>query len=108
MTFRVGQKVVCINATPKYGNWDDDVPVPVQGNIYTVSQAPFPAPPETDYGDGITIISLAELPNPYGGYDVIRFRPIVEPKAEISFTTGADPSSDQFDNRRKVRKKIGA
>jgi hypothetical protein len=31
-----------------------------------------------------------------------RFRPLIEGKTEISFTTGADPDSERWDNRVKV------
>lgn len=99
MTFRVNQKVECVDALASHGyQWLGDVPS--EGAIYTVA----------GFGEhqGILGLLLVEIKNiPFDGcYRASRFHPIVEPKTEISFTTGADPSSGQFDNRRKVRKKV--
>lgn len=108
MTFWVRQKVVCIDSG---GNgWNASLwTLPVKDNIYTVR--------EVFIIRGFEFIRLMEIVNPPMA-DIVtgktfeprflafRFRPIVEPKAEVSFTQGADPSTDQFDNRRKVRKKV--
>lgn len=102
MTFRVGQKVVCI----KGGLISINGFVPITGGVYTVR----------DYFlgqyDKQPRILLEEYIHPEKylgieiGWDASRFRPIVKPKSEVRFTQGADPSTDQFDNRRKVRKKV--
>ncbi len=100
MTFRVGMKVVCViddDASPR--------PQLVKGRVYTVSHVRVFGSDET-WKPGVGIL-LAELPaveteGDWPHYGAIRFRPAVEPKAEVSFTTGADPDSEQYDNRRRV------
>ena len=105
MTFHVGQKVTPIRGARQhaeaYGH-----PVPQYGTIYTISRIGLSL-------RGIEIIDLVELPYPAvegwaRGYRASCFRPIVDTKSEISFTTGADPDSEQFDNRRKVVEPLGA
>ena len=82
MTFRIGQKVVCIY------DWvypDEPGPYVIKGNIYTVS----------GFGDwyGDLTIYFAEMPvykSPDGwsdGYDPAYFRPVVEKKTDISIFT---------------------
>lgn len=114
MTFRVGQRVVCIGTlgTPNI-DWDAwcsywKVVRPVRGKVYTIR--------DIRAGSIRQHIRLVEIINPHAGFSdappqepwfwADAFRPIVENKSEVSFTTGADPSTDQFDNRRKVRKKV--
>lgn len=95
MTFRVREKVVCVDGKACEGKYTGLV----EGDIYTVN----------GFGtcdDGSVGVCLVENDDPKWPFYPRRFRPIVEPKTEISFTTGADPSSGQFDNRRKVRKKV--
>lgn len=100
MTFWVNQKVICVNASPQpEGSWCDEVCALELQHVYTVFRSNY------INEDGSEVIQLVEAKNPFG-YFVSRFRPVVEPKTEISFTTGADPLSGQFDNRRKVRKKV--
>lgn len=97
MTFRVNQKVECVDDSPDvFGR-----PIRVtKGGKYTVAGG-------FDFF-GRPAILLAEVfpGEDASGWFASRFRPIVEPKTEISFTTSADPSSGQFDNRCKVRKKV--
>lgn len=97
MTFRVNQKVECVDdSLDVFGR-----PIHVtKGEKYTVAGV-------FDFFGRPAILLAEVFPGEDGsGWFASRFRPIVEPKTEISFTTGADPSSDQFDNRRKVRKKV--
>lgn len=90
MTFRVGQKVCCVDS----GGW----PHLNNGEVYTVL-----ATTDQEGNPGFLTVNC----QPGGGaYRRHRFRPIVERKTEVSFTTGADPSTDQFDNRRKVRVRV--
>jgi hypothetical protein len=82
--FRIGQKVVCIDAN---GKLYPDKPYPKQGGIYTVRAIFF---------DPIAILLLAEIKNePLNcccrcrqrhepGYQASRFRPLVERKTDIS------------------------
>ena len=103
--FYVGQRVVYIGPDVRDHAdviaWGINVPIP--NGIYTIRS-------------GRMISQIARLP----GYllreirnpiipplthefliDESMLRPVVDTKTEVSFTTGADPSSEQFDNRRK-------
>lgn len=83
--FRVGQKVVCVDASSRQGySWHDDAPI--EGAVYTVSGNFVGA-------DGTPIIHLIELRRsaeavfwygPETGYRASRFRPIVDRKTDIS------------------------
>lgn len=109
MTFRVGQAVECID-----GNFNYFVDIkleflPAKGGTYTIRDIV-----EGNNGMGSVRSLVFEefrnrkhpiTSNEYS-FCFWRFRPVVEPKPEVSFTTSADPSTDQFDNRRKVRKKV--
>lgn len=108
MTFWVGQKVVCVDNKPAACYRDFSArEKPTVGAVYTVTRA--------FVRKGVSTVHLREIARDevsqrqHGfdvGYRTNRFRPIVEAKTEVSFTTGADPLTDQFDNRRKVRKKV--
>jgi hypothetical protein len=77
MTFRIGQKVVCIDAQCAAGfDWYGFPPT--EGAVYTV--AGFGRNPV--YGH--EVIKIAELGHPWG-YKPRRFRPVVERKTDISF-----------------------
>jgi hypothetical protein len=92
MTFHVNQKVVCVNADPRAFNpvscdWKPGE-APVEGDIYTVTRVYVAA-------DQLRLW-LAELKRApiafdvYGGiagYAAERFRPVVEPKTDISALT---------------------
>lgn len=96
--FKVGQKVVYVHfkiVDPQFGQITPD-----PGVVYTVRAV----------GNllGIPTILLEEIrnePRPWtGGVYEMRmnskfFRPVVENKSEISFTIGADPESEKWDNR---------
>ena len=99
MTFRVGMKVVCVNAAPDEGRFllDGERPL-IEGDVYTISGFPVPLGYHAE-----PVVSLLEQPRPDGaGWRVGRFRPAVEPKQEVSFTTGAPIDSERYDNRRPV------
>jgi hypothetical protein len=110
MTFRVGEEVVCVNDSFSAG-WRIVKNRPRAGVVYTIRAVTI-----FDFG-GETVpgVLLVEVVNPvenWTGGDVCecpfwiaRFRPIGDRKSGISFTQGADPSSDRFDNRRV---KVGA
>ena len=86
--FRVGQKVVCINATDwKHPTYSDKKEIfPKVDEIYTIREI------FTDDGDefGCFTITLEEIRNKkrYCGYEITfyvwRFRPLVESKTDIS------------------------
>lgn len=79
--FRIGQKVVCVNAgEPRWAKRrPKDAPPLHKGAIYTVSG-------RGRDGNGDRIIFLDELPaegRTWIGYDPERFRPVVERKTDI-------------------------
>lgn len=91
MTFHVGQKVVCVDAGDINGfgcRWMDD-DAPTVGSVYTVTSI---------HADctGDTVFHLVEIPRgpiarrqwgESAGYNVVRFRPVVERKTDISIFT---------------------
>lgn len=80
MTFRVGQKVVCIDDSP---SWLGDLSALERNKVYTVAAV---------FEHGITVGEI-ETPSPYLWFSLTRFRPIVEPKTDISiFTQMLKPS----------------
>lgn len=87
MTFRVGQKVVCISEGCEFG-YNDEI-VPQKGQIYTVREV-LPA----IHYPGELVIRLVEIvnrPRQYRdsftecSFRAVRFRSIVEKKTDISF-----------------------
>lgn len=96
MTFKIGMKVVCVDA----GDAALGIKVPLALNaVYTVADM---APAE--YGDGSTIklVEVAPADLLSGWFYARRFRPAVSPKQQVSFTTGAPLDSEQWDNRKRV------
>jgi hypothetical protein len=86
--FRVGQKVVCVNARKAYGSLH---PCPLKkGAIYTVSEVvDYSADPlcHPRHRFGLFLCEIARGPHEDGFYDafhVRRFRPAVERKTDIS------------------------
>lgn len=84
MNFRVGQKVVCVDASSHFsGVWGGDVPV--EGAVYTVKAV---GPSRRTYSFGIPCLWLREITNDGDGeYQASRFRPAVERKTDISIFT---------------------
>lgn len=90
MTFRVGQKVVCIDARPKPGYYWASGEALVKGQVYTVLSV------HTD-DENYLALWLVEVSRcegaiaehgPKAGYDIRRFRPIVKPKRSASTEVG--------------------
>jgi hypothetical protein len=104
MTFRVGQKVVCIRHRDGAGR--PGANYPKVGPIYTVRSI-------NDEPKG-AIICLEEIDNAHlrpwhgsePGFIASAFRPIVEDKKRVSFTLGADPDSENWDNRKHAKEKV--
>lgn len=110
MTFRVGMKVVSIKTTP----WQELEPgeaAPVFRGIYTIRTISFDG--------GEAFLRFEEIVNPAGDYPAdpndplmearfwsVYFRPLTSTTTEISFTTGADPDSEQYDNRRRIPARV--
>ena len=86
--FRVGQKVVCVDASIRYQNppWNKPIPL-VKGRVYTIRGS--------ENGGGVLGVYLFETksnlpPFPDGSersFCADRFRPIVERKTDISIFT---------------------
>lgn len=92
MTFRVGMKVVKFAGGEDSGHAGERFPI--IGGVYTIASI------EPSYRwPGESILVLMECDH---RHRAIRFRPAVSPKQEISFTQGADPESERYDNRRPV------
>jgi hypothetical protein len=71
MTFRVGQKVVCVDASPGERSGERSL---TKGAVYIVTGLP--------HRHGMFVCG-APTPNPFG-WDFSRFRPVVERKTDIS------------------------
>lgn len=81
MSFRIGQKVVCVDARPcpSWGN------LPLRGGeIYTVVRA---CQYDDPFDGSIATLELAEVlsPHPSNLYRASRFRPVVERKTDTGF-----------------------
>lgn len=96
MTFRVGQRVVCIrNGASRFtGARRRRLQV---GAVYTVKKYWV-----SECGNPACLLNEIAPAGDHIAFDATRFRPAVEPKQEVSFTTGADPESERYDNRRPV------
>lgn len=82
MTFRVGQKVVCVDDADGPVGWQNYSALPVVGHIYTDRAL-------TNYSDmaGVLLEEIVGKISPWGNeYSMrrSRFRPIVERKTDIS------------------------
>jgi hypothetical protein len=92
MTFRVGQKVVCI-AESRGGGYPDDKR-PVVGSVYTIRGIEIDRRGCID-PIGVLLEEIVNEPRMYRGYDEpsevsfasTRFRPVVERKTDISIFT---------------------
>lgn len=92
--FRVGQKVVCVDAQPQYSY----EPSPLtEGAIYTVA-----------FSDDIMGVLLAELnpPADYISFNPIRFRPVVETDISI-FTAMLSPNKRELVDALPSRRQEG-
>lgn len=101
MAFTVWQKVVCVDARPPFHCAPNKMPHQlVHGKTYTIR-----------FYDEVSGVLLVEVINPQtyfsdgfgeGHWNYMRFRPLVETKQETSFTVGADPESEKWDNRKPM------
>lgn len=85
MTFRAGQKVVCV-ADRRDGGFGDEI-YPTKGMVYTIRSF---APIYDGSRPRVWLCEITNAPRPYyegwheKGFGVERFRPIVERKTDIS------------------------
>lgn len=87
MTFRVGQKVVCVDVKNRNGNWLGLV----KGAIYTISGL-------GKCRDGSPGVSIEEDSDPTWIFFADRFRPIVSRTTDISiFRAMLNPSKQGID-----------
>jgi len=110
--FQIGQKVSCVDDdfSPGFagrsGTTIHPNRLPFKGGVYEVIGIA-----EADE-DGPEQIMLAEFSDIEPGqkspvsFAPERFRPIVDTKTMIGFTTGAPRSSRKWDNRRKVKERV--
>jgi hypothetical protein len=83
MSFRVGQKVVCIDAAQFPGfRWHPDADIPRVGEVYTVTGI-F----QKDGKPGVVLKEIKNVEEVYSGYRASRFRPAVDRKTDISVFT---------------------
>jgi hypothetical protein len=92
MTFRVGQKVVCIDADFPHSMYSEYVQFPKKNGVYEIRGIlPFVDPADGRqfiYLAGITNRKLAYLQGAFeSAFPSNRFRPIVERKTDISVFT---------------------
>ena len=82
MAFRIGQRVVCVDATPY--PWDETGVHPVKGAIYTVAET------YCIEGEAVHLNFLElwweESEDWYPGFSATRFRPVTEQKRETSIS----------------------
>ena len=80
MAFRIGQKVVCVNALPRPGKIFKDGSKLTKGAVYTIAGSGFLT------HLGAPGVSLVEITRPFvPGFREDRFRPLIERKTDISF-----------------------
>lgn len=94
--FYVGQKVVCVDNLADTGRYWLAKSPPSKGKIYTVARFSR----QRTYHNH-SLLFLVELGAEHA-YRATRFRPLTDQKKSISFTIGADPDSERWDNRRKA------
>jgi hypothetical protein len=84
--FRVGQKVVCVDASGRRPWWDDEAPI--EGRVYTIARIFFDI--DCEVLEFVELKRCQRSRDWHGcdiGYDARRFRPIVERKTDISVFT---------------------
>lgn len=95
--FYLGQKVVCVDASPYTGRWDVGE-APVEGRVYTVRGMRQSLNPkaygglvlwffELERSPRVQRLSLASRSNLWAGYRATRFRPVCDKKTDISVFT---------------------
>lgn len=84
--FHVGQRVVCVDASPSLIEWASDDDIPVVGNVYTITRIFL-----LKSGLAFDLVEIhrgaiaAWVWNGMVGYGAYRFRPIISRKTDISF-----------------------
>ena len=90
MSFRVGQKVVCVNAEPSADGYKVAL---IEGAVYTIIEIVDHAGDRRCVREDTLGIILCEVQSPpyrigfYGEFSAHRFRPVVERKTNISIFT---------------------
>lgn len=101
MSFHVGQKVVCVDASKD--SVGRSMPLSV-GAIYTIIYIGH-----DDFGGTGFLLaeaSIAKHPLKTTRFKSSRFRPIIKDRKSVSFTIGAPKDSERWDNRKKIKEKI--
>lgn len=107
MTFYVGQKVVCVDASSEPGKRWVPGEEPVEGRVYTVAGVRSAIGPRTGLVLTFKELRRSSLAQRYSaaqkyglwaGYVAERFRPVVERKTDISiFKAMLNPAPDLVD-----------
>lgn len=103
MTFKIGMKVVCVNASlppsrAVLGQMRHVMEL-VEGHIYTIAAVGLRHPLDATQGECVLVEEVQRGWNE--PFWASRFRPAVSPKQQASFTTGAPRDSRKWDCRRK-------
>lgn len=98
MAFHVGQKVVCVDDV--HVTFKTKHPALEKGRVYEIAS----------FGKttrGWPGVHLVDVINPFDdvAFYYWRFRPLTDRKSSVSFTMGADPESERYDNRRKQKER---
>jgi hypothetical protein len=96
MTFHVGQKVVCVDAS----NWHNDSPLvrPVEGKVYTIAgiDPPYAFLGQVEFG--LFLVGMAHPVHPIYrlrySYYACRFRPVQEKGMSILRAIAANPKRE--------------
>ena len=103
MSFYVGQKVVCVDASVERGRHLTPL---LEGAVYTITAIkPSPVPTHRRHRDCNTSLYLEEADNAYAGYAQIRFRPVAEKPASMDIIRSIvlDPHRDIPDDPREPK-----
>jgi hypothetical protein len=79
--FRIGQKVVCVDALSGKGTWRADIPI--EGKIYTIEAFDD----DEEYGLGLILFEIKNADIWNYSFGAHRFRPVVERATDISIFT---------------------
>lgn len=104
MTLRIGQKVCCVKdfgGVNSYG-----ITAPALGMVYTIREFE-----NRGTEPSLRLVEIVNEPMRWSnvtglvecGFATRHFRPVVEKKAEISFTANAPKDSEKWDNRKRVK-----
>lgn len=109
--FYVGQKVACVKDISPWAKSHKGI---LAGTVLTVRCAGDDGDPKGAWVRLFEVVNPTVLGTLWNGqavmaegvYSASSFRLLTDIKQSVSFTTGADPSTDKFDNRRKQKERV--